>query len=282
VSSPTAAPTAPHRPHPERSAVQLRDAHRHPVSAAVLWEIVTHLARRELDSKHQLTLLGWAWPLARQLAQLAVLVFIFSTVFDLGTENFPVFVFVGLIAWTWFSTGVGDAATSVTANRHLLFQSRVPAAAIPLVSVAVPLVDVVIALPVLLLMLAVSDELRLTLLLCPLLIPVQFLLMAGIAWIASAAAVYFRDVPNLVFLGLTLTFYMTPVFYGARSLPDGYQWLLDVNPLAVVIGTYRALLLGEPFPHAWLIALVSVGSAVLAGAGYLVFRRLEPRFADFQ
>jgi lipopolysaccharide transport system permease protein len=285
VSAPTTAaeptPTVALAPHGAET-LELRPAHRRAVSPAVLAEMVTHLARRELESKHQLTLLGWAWPLARQLAQLAVLVFIFSTVFDFNIENFPVFVFTGLIAWTWFSTGLADAATSVAGNRHLVLQSRVPSAALPLVSVAVPLVDVLIALPVLLLMLALGDELRPTLLLCPLLIPVQYLLMAGIGWFVSAAAVYFRDVPNIVYLGLTLTFYMTPVFYGRTNLPSDYRWLLEVNPLAVIIGTYRAWLLGEPAPQAWLVAAVAAGSAALAGAGYLFFHRLEPRFADFQ
>jgi lipopolysaccharide transport system permease protein len=270
------------RPRPNDDGPPLRPAHRHRFSPALLWEVVTHLARRELDSKHQLTLLGWAWPLARQLAQLAVLVFVFSNIFDSGVENFPVFVFIGLIAWAWFSAGLGDAVSSLGAQRQLVLQSRVPTAAIPLVAVAVPLVDVLIALPVLLVMLVLSDELRWTLLLCPLLIPVQALLMAGIAWFVSAAAVFFRDVPNVVFLGLTLTFYMTPVFYGLHIVPDDYRWLLEVNPLAVIIDTYRALLLGDPAPHTWLIALVAVGSVAVAAAGYLFFRRLEPRFADFQ
>lgn len=268
---------------PADDAVVLREAHRRPVSSAALWEIVTRLARRQLESKHSLTLLGWLWPLTRQLAQLGVLVFVFSKVFHQeGIENFPVFVFVGLIAWTWFSTGLGDAATSVAAQRHLVLQSRVPSAAIPLVAVVVPLVDVLIALPVLLLMLVVSDELHWTLLLVPLLIPVQALLMTGIAWLASASAVFFRDVPNVVYLGLTLLFYMTPVFYASDNWPEQYRWLLDVNPLATIIGCYRALLLDDPWPQAWLIAVVVAGSGLLAMLGYRLFRRLEPRFADFQ
>jgi lipopolysaccharide transport system permease protein len=268
---------------PEAGGVVLQPAHRRPVSTTALWEIVTRLARRQLESKHSLTLLGWLWPLARQLAQLGVLVFVFSKVFhQKGIENFPVFVFVGLIAWTWFSTGLGDAATSVAAQRHLVLQSRVPSAAIPLVAVVVPLVDVLIALPVLLLMLVLSNELHWTLLLVPLLIPLQALLMAGIAWLASAAAVFFRDVPNAVYLGLTLLFYMTPVFYALNTWPEQYRWVLEINPLATIIGCYRALLLDDPWPHAWLIAVVVAGSALVAVLGYVFFRRLEPRFTDFQ
>jgi lipopolysaccharide transport system permease protein len=266
----------------EGDEVALGPAHRRPVTTSAVWEIVTRLARREIESKHSLTLLGWLWPLTRQLAQLAVLVFVFSKVFHQDIENFPVFVFVGLISWTWFSTGLGDAATSVAAQRHLVLQSRVPSAAIPLVAVVVPLVDVLLALPVLLLLLVVSDELHWTLLLTPLLIPVQALLMAGIAWLASAAAVFFRDVPNVIYLGLTLLFYMTPVFYASGTWPKQYRWLLDLNPLATIIGCYRALLLDDPWPHAWLIAVVVAGSALVAVLGYIFFRRLEPRFADFQ
>lgn len=244
--------------------------------------MVAHLARRELDAKHQLTLFGWAWPLVRQLAQLGVLVFVFANVFDLGIENFPVFVFIGLMSWAWFSSGVGEAATSVSTKRHLVLQSRVPSAAVPMVSVAVPLVDMLIALPVLVLMLALSDELRWSLVLCPFLVPVQALLMAGIAWGTSAAAVFFRDVPNAVFLSLTLLFYLTPVFYGLRVVPSDFVWLLELNPLATIIGTFRHLALGEPAPGTWLIVATAVGSVVVALLGYLLFRRLESRFADFQ
>jgi len=144
---------------PASEAPPLRDAHERRIPAPVFWELVAHLARRQLDTKHQLTLLGWAWPLTRQLAQLAVLVFIFSAVFDLGIDDFPVFIFIGLIAWTWFATGVGDGAWSITGQRHMILLSRLPKAALPLVAVVVPLVDVIIAFPVLLLMLAIGDEL---------------------------------------------------------------------------------------------------------------------------
>ena len=130
-------------------------------------------------------------------------------------------------------------------------------------SVVVPLVDVVIAFPVLLLMLAIGDELRCSLLICPLLLPLQALLMAGVAWLAAAGSVFFRDVPNVVALGLTLTFYLTPVFYGLKSVPAEYEWVLELNPLTTIIECHRALLLGEPGPEVLRIALVA---AALRGA----------------
>lgn len=281
-ASATPSPPAVEAAPPRAEEPTLRDAHRRPLSPAMLWEVVTHLARRELDSMHHLTLFGWAWPLVRQLAQLGVLVFIFTQVFHTKVEHFGVFVFTALIAWTWFSAGIGNAAQSVSAARHLVFQSRVPSAAIPLVAVVVPLVDVLIALPVLLAMIALSAGLRWELLLCPLLIPVQLLLMAGIAWLVSAAAVFFRDVPNVVYLSLTLLFYMTPTFYSVDVIPSKYRWIYDLNPLSVIIESYRALLLGTPGPSAGLLVYVGLLSVAVAGGGYAFFRRLESRFPDFQ
>lgn len=245
-----------------------------------LQELVVHLAQRELSSRHRWTLLGWAWPLVRVLAQLAVLVFIFSTVLDLGIENYPVFVFSGLIAFTWFSSGVADATRSLISQRHLVFHPGFPTAVVPVVSVAVPFVDVLMALPVLVVMLALSGDLGPQALLFPPLLVIQFVLMCGVAWFCSALTVYLRDVGNVVTVGLTLLFYMTPVFYGLQRVPEDYRWILELNPLGTLIESYRAVLLGQDFPGAvqfWATVAVSIA---LAGAGLLLFRRLRPGFVD--
>jgi lipopolysaccharide transport system permease protein len=241
---------------------------------------VAHLARRELESTHRMTVLGWLWPLARQLVQLAVLVFIFSHVLDLGIHDFPVFVFCGLIAWNWFSIGLGAATSSLLDRRHLVYQPRVPPSVLPLVAITVPLVDMVMALPVLLLMLAFGDGLRWTMLLVPLLLVVQFVLMSGLAWLTSAGAVFFRDVPNVVGVFLTVLFYATPVFYAVSKIPSKYSPLLHANPMTALVEAYRALLLGGSFPSV-LASLYVVGLAIaLAGVGLWAFRSLEGRFAD--
>jgi lipopolysaccharide transport system permease protein len=243
-------------------------------------ELIIHLARRELESAHRFTILGWAWPLARQLVQLVVLVFVFSSVLDLGVANFPAFVFSGLVAWSWFASGVGAASTTLLNQRHLVFQPRLPAAVLPIVAVAVPLIDVVMAFPVLLLVLAVSGSLSWTAIFFPLMLVVQFVLMCGIAWLTAGGSVYLRDLPNIVSLSLTLLFYLTPVFYSLRSVPDNLEWVLKLNPMTTVLEADRALLLGSPFPNIAHLAGVVVFSILLAAIGYRTFQRLEPGFVD--
>ncbi len=243
-------------------------------------QLVVHLARRQLESTHRFTLLGWLWPLVRQLAQLVVLVFLFSKVLDLGIENFGIFVFAGLLVWTWFAAGVGSATVVLLADRHLVFSPGFPAIVLPLVAVAVPLVDALAVIPVLVVMLGFEGELHATALLLPFLLVIEFALIAGVALLTSAAHVYFRDVQNIVNVGLLLLFYLTPVFYGLKNVPERFQWLLGINPLTPLVSTVRAVLLEGRLPAVGDLAFVVSVSAAMLALGLWVFTRLEPGFVD--
>lgn len=250
------------------------------LSPGLFKELALHLVKREIDSTHRMTVLGWAWPLVRQLIQLGILVFIFGSVLDLGIEHFPVFVFSGLIAWTWFSNGCNAATGSILSERHLLYQARLPPSVLPIVAIVVPLVDVLMALPVLILLLLLEGGVPFTVVLIPVLVVVQLVLMAGVGWIAGAAAVFLRDVPNLVAVLLNALFYLTPVFYGLHSIPAKYADVLQLNPMANVVNTYRAILLHQQLPSDWAIAYTIVISLALAVIGFYSFLRVQAKFID--
>jgi lipopolysaccharide transport system permease protein len=249
-------------------------------SAATFAELVLHLAHREAQSRDRFTTLGSLWPLARQLAQLGVLVLVFSKLVPLGIRDCPAFVFTGLIAWTWFSAGVGTAATSVLANRHLVFQGRFPVAVLPAAAVAVSLIDVLMALPLLLALAAVHGDLHASALFFPVIVVIQLVLMCGVGWLVASANVYFRDVQNIVGLTLMLAFYITPVFYDRSRVPGSLQWILQINPMTTLIEAYRLVLLHGTLPLSFHFAVVSVASIGLGVVGYLCFERLRPGFAD--
>jgi lipopolysaccharide transport system permease protein len=242
--------------------------------------LIAHLARREVDAKHRWTLLGWAWPVVQQLAQLAILVFIFSAVLDLGIENYPVFVFSGLVTWAWFSGGLNDATRSVLSNRYLVFRGGFPTQVLPAVSAAVRLVDLLLALPILLVMVAVSGELHATVLFLPAIVAVQFVLIVGLGWLTAAASVYLRDVPNIVSVGLLMLFYLTPIFYDASRVPEDVQWVLMLNPVALLVEAYRDVTMYGVLPDpAEMLALTAVAS-VIAAVGLRSFKRLSANFVD--
>jgi lipopolysaccharide transport system permease protein len=245
-----------------------------------LRELVLHLTKRELSLSYQNTILGWTWPLARQLFQLAVLVFVFSKVLDLNIKDYPAFVFCGLIVFTWLSNGILAASRSILSNRHFGLRPGFPTAVLPIIAISVAMFDALVALPVLFLMLALSDNLSTNLLLLPVAFLVQFVLMAGLAWFCASVSVVLRDIPNLVGLLVLLGFYVTPVYFDVARVPEQYQWVLRLNPAAILIETDRAMLLGTPWPSTKSLVAVTVLSFLVAIGGYACFRRLSLSFAD--
>jgi lipopolysaccharide transport system permease protein len=229
---------------------------------------------------HRFTVLGWLWPLVRQLALLGVLVLIFSSVLDLGIEDYALFVFTGLIAWTAFASGVSSAAGSLIKDRYLVFTPGFPSSALPLVAVAAALVDLLVALPVLLIMLVADGRLQETALLLPALLVLQYGLAAGVGLAVSAANVFFRDVANIVGVVLLMLFYLTPIFYGVKNVPEHLRWVLDVNPMASQIEATRAVLLDGTLPAWQDLATLGVAVPAVLLLGWWLFRRLEPTLVD--
>jgi lipopolysaccharide transport system permease protein len=247
-----------------------------------LLDLVLHLVRRELASAHRDTLLGWTWPLARQLAQLVVLVFLFSHVLNLDQRisDYPVFVFTGLIAWTWFQSALSAASYSVVANPHFVGNPRFPTITLPVVAVAVPCFDVLMAMPVLLVLLGAEHRLDAAALLLPLLIAGQLAFTIGLGLIVGAANVYLRDVQNVVGVALLLLFYLTPVFYGLKTVPQQFHWVLRANPLTAFVNADRAALFDGRLPALVDVAIAGGATCAALALGLALFRRLQPDFVD--
>ena len=245
-----------------------------------LAQLTMHLAMREVSARHRFTTLGWLWPLARLLAQFAVLLLIFTSVVDLDIEDYPAFLLTGLVAWGWFSDGLSAGTGSLIAHRHLLFRPRCPAGVLPVAAAAVALVDALIALPVVLVIIAINGDLAPSVLFLPVLAVIQLLLVCGLAWLASAASVYLRDVTQIVIVGLLLLFYLTPVFYETARVPDDYEWVIRLNPLTPLLDGYRDVLVEGHLPPAGPMAAVAAASVVAAAIGLAVFQRLRQGFVD--
>ncbi|MDQ3218202.1 MAG: ABC transporter permease [Actinomycetota bacterium] len=244
------------------------------------WDLVTHLVGREFRLRYRRTIFGWLWAMGYPLARLLVLAFLFTRILPLGIENYAVFAFTGIIAWSWFATGIASATSSVIDRRDLLIRPGVPRSVVPIVSVLTDGLDYAAALPVLAVFLLLGDGIPLTSLLLPVILVVQLLFTLGFGLALCAANVYLRDVRLLVDVVMLLGFYLTPVFYDAQSVPDRYRLVLDLNPMAHLLSAYRDILIAGHAPATVpFLVLTTVGMAILA-VGYLIYRWASPSFVD--
>jgi ABC-type polysaccharide/polyol phosphate export permease len=234
-------------------------------------DVVLHLVRTELATRHRGSALGWIWALGPPLLQLVATYFLFTRVIPLDVEDYPVFLLVGILAWSWFSRSLGEGVTSLEQRRELVRRPGFATEVLPLTSVLVALVDYLIALPVLFAALAVTTGLHPAAAFLPVLLAIQLLYCAGLALAVSPLQVFLRDVRQVVTLLVSVGFWLTPIFYRRAQVPDSLTWLYDVNPMAHLIGAQRQILLGGELPSLGVTAIVGLVGLAVLGAGYAIF-----------
>jgi ABC-type polysaccharide/polyol phosphate export permease len=253
-----------------------------------LWEaraLVRTLAERELRIRYKQAVLGFAWAVVTPLVLMLAFTLFFrkAAKIDTGPVPYPLFAYVGLLPWTFFSTGVAQGGLSLVNNVPLLNKVYCPREVFPLANLVVAGIDSSIAASMLAVLFVVTGYTpKPTSLWVPVLLLVQVAFTLGLTLVTSAVLVFFRDLRHALPIVLQLGLFATPVAYGMDVVPSSLQVLYcAANPLAPVIDGYRrTILLGLPPNWELLLpgAITAIGTLVV---GYAVFKRLEPGFADY-
>ncbi len=245
------------------------------------------MVRRELRAKYKGSALGVVWYLVNPLVLMAVYAVMFRYLLRAVTiPDYPVFLFVGLIVWTFFSQSLLAGATSLVDQASLVSKVRFPRETVPAAVVSVQLVPflalLVIAVPV---SLIVRDSLDVALLLLVPLVACLYAFALGLALVVSVAHAYFRDVQPVLGAALLPWFFVTPIFFRVSDLPglDGHptvEWLLTwANPVAPFIEAVRSILYDGTAPSPSILAYVAVATVVALAGGRAVFHRGERELA---
>jgi lipopolysaccharide transport system permease protein len=242
---------------------------------------------KNIKSKYRQMALGPLWIILQPIVNMVLFTFVFGKMAGMSSGGipYPLLTFSALIPWNFFQNSCTFASNSLVTQMPVISKVYFPRMIIPLADALAWLVDFAVTFAILLIMMAcygIYPGLRI------LFIPLYVLLalvttMAVGMWTASLT-VKFRDVRLVVQYGLRVFMYMTPVAYAAshleNALPDGWEWLLKMNPLYWVIEGFRWALLDGPNPPEpfmiWPIALV----LVLLVSGAYMFRRTERTIVD--
>jgi len=246
--------------------------------------LFSQLVRRELRRKYKGSTLGVLWYLINPLVLLGAYTLMFGYVFKLQSRpDFPIFLMIGLVAWTFIQQSLLSAAESLIDQGSLVRKARFPREAIPAAAVAVQLVTFVAILILLSpLALALRSSLSPALLLLPLLVVLLFGFVLGCALIVSVLHAYFRDVAPILTAALLPWFFLTPIFFSpdssisfVKAHPFVGTLLSWANPVAPFIESMRSILYYGTGPG-WGRMVYVLAAAVLALlAGAAVFRRMQ-------
>ena len=246
-------------------------------------ELLLHMTIRHLRGQYKQSILGYAWAILNPLSLMLILSFVFSTILRFESEGvpYPLFIFVGLLPWLFFSGALSSATDSVAGASSLVTKVYFPREILPTAAAFTKVVDLGFGLLILAgLMVYFGHPPEWTVVWVPLLFIIQLLFTLGLAYPLAALNLYFHDVRYLVGVALTLWFYLTPVIYPVDIVPQKYQFIYDVNPNSLLINAYRRVIL-EGVSPALDRLLLGLGIALVTFVvGYYLFKRMEPGFAD--
>jgi lipopolysaccharide transport system permease protein len=257
----------------------------HTVDLRELWayrELIAFLAVRDVKVRYKQAALGMLWAVLQPLAGALVFTLVFDRIAGLPSEGvpYPVFAFVGVMVWNYFTTSVQTAMASLVGNVGLVTKVYFPRMAAPVAAVLPGLFDMAIALGILVVLLVVYGVAPgLAILVLPLCLVVLVAVAFGVGLLLATLNVRYRDIKGVSALLLQLWLFASPVAYGSNVVEGRWGILYDLNPMAGLIDAFRWALLGTEPPG--LDALLSLGViAVLLVVGVAVFSREERRFAD--
>lgn len=238
-----------------------------------------------LQKKTSGNVLGTLWLILYPLLFLGMYSLVFVQILQvrvpgLGTADYILVVFSGLVPFLAFSEAFGAGTVSIIGNRDLLMNTLFP---IELVVAREVLVGhATMGIGMLLLYAAVLQHhtLQWTHLLVPLIYMLQIIMVLGLVWITASLTVFFRDLQQAIPIFILFLMMVSPIGYTAAMVPEGLQGILMFNPLAWLMELYRSCLMTNvvPFEKLGLFALFSFSLFALGGAFVL---RLKPLFADY-
>jgi ABC-type polysaccharide/polyol phosphate export permease len=238
---------------------------------------------RHLRGQYKQSVLGYAWAFVNPLSQMVIMTFVFSTILRFPSEGepYPLFLFVGLIPWIFFSSALGSGTESVVGASSLVTKVYFPREVLPTAAVLTKLVDLAFGVLILIgVMIYYGHPPELTAWWLPVLFTIHMIFALGLTLPLAALNLFFHDVRFLVGVVLTMWFYLTPVLYPVDIVPERYQFIYDVNPNSLFIHAYRRVLLHGDDPGLEKVAiglLIAVGTFLI---GYYLFKKMEPAFAD--
>jgi len=241
-------------------------------------DLLMYLVASGLKAEHRNSFLGYFWWLLDPLLGTAIYYFVVVFVFRRGEDSYGLFLVIGMVVWRWFSATLGSAATSVLSQRGIITQVYVPKVIFPLGVALTQVVHFGFGLAVVLLfvlLFRIPPSLHWVWVVY--IAMAQFLFQTALALVLGYAAVFVRDIENLLRHVLQLWFFGSPILWGRELISVGHEWLLTLNPIAHLVGAYREVLLSGGTPDTVPLLIIGAGSLVLAIMVVYFYSRHEHR-----
>jgi lipopolysaccharide transport system permease protein len=239
------------------------------------------LAWVDFKQRYKNSVLGYFWSLLEPLMMLGILYLIFSNLMKFPVEYYALFLLMGLIMWNFFSRATTSSLAVIRFKPSMIKKVYFPRDILTISACTTAFLMSLFESIVFVVFMAIFQiPLSLYILYLPCIIFLYYILTLGVSLGLAALNVFYQDIQYIWAVVLQIGFFATPVMYPLSVFPENLQHLLSYNPLAQIIFLARDVTLYAKAPNTASLAYVIVISFVTLAAGYAIFSRMEPRFAE--
>lgn len=224
--------------------------------------------------------LGFLWLYIDPLMFMIIYSFVVMIIFKSNIEHFNIFVLIGITAWNMFSRSVLMAATSIVRNKAIFEQVYFHKFVYPTIYLMSYIYEFLISMSLIIVMIFV-ERVPLTWHFIEV-VPVLFTLSLftyGCSLIIAHLGVYLFDIRNILDFTLRFVFYLTPIMWSFENLKFKFMWLLKINPMQVILGSFRSCILYGKSPVYLYLLIICIFSCVLIQIGYKLISKKEDEYA---
>ena len=237
------------------------------------WELIWYKAVAELKAESSRSFLGFFWWILEPVLYMVAFYIVFALVFQRGGPDFVPFLLCGLIVWKWFGSVVSGSANAITSNSALIRQVYIPKYLLPVTVLFNSTMKFLIVMCLFILFLLIYGIAPETVWLSlPIVIIVQFLFIACIAGFVASIVPLMPDVKLILDNVLMLLFFISGVFFDISLVPENVKVYLALNPMAVIIESYRAVLINGNWPNFIALGIVFFVSMLMLYITYRIFK----------
>lgn len=239
------------------------------------------LVKQDINGRYKGSFFGFLWTLLNPLLMLAVYSLVFQFIFKSGIEHYSIYLFICLMPWNAFSNTIAVGTTCVSNNASILKKVYFPREVLPLAVVISNTIQYFFSAVIIFIALLVSGVgISWVAIFLPLIVLIQAIFSLGLIMILSAANVYIRDVQYIMNPVMMIWMYACPILYSISMVPERFLGLYKLNPMTLIMQEYQNILYNQTLPNFKSLAIVFGIAVVVLVIGYLVFNKLQRRFAE--
>lgn len=255
-------------------------------------QLIFILVSRELKARYRGTVFGFLWSFLNPFLLMLVYSIVFGVImparwpqFEGKTIYYSIFLFTGILPWTWFSSSMLESANVLIIYGNLIKKIKFPIEVLPIMVVLTNMIHFILGLPILILFFIVfAKPLTGWVLFLPVAMVIQFIFTMGFGFFISSLTVHFRDIKDILSNLMTLWFFSTPIIYPFDSPHvSGRGWiklLLWLNPMTHIIEAYQYAFYYGSLPHWKKLSVTVLVGLLLFYFGYKIFDKLRDTIVE--